>query len=344
MDDLRWILLLLGIAVLAAIYFSGRFESENWARERKQPRTGRRNVDKKTDGKKIQTKTLTVTARSNVRKEPAMGVVGPEPSVEKPEQHAPEIASSSTNLPETKLVTNPLSPTLPHEETHEKIMPSESVTKIDQNMGVDHKSETANVEYEHFSIEDEITGIEIPADLTVAEAEIRVADTLLDEESEQTAIPAGIEPLVLSVSVFAEKEERFSGLEIKEALEAEGLLHGAMKIFHFYDPNKKDISESDDAVFSVASVLEPGFFDLEKLDEMQTPGLMLFCQLPGSLSGEDALEVMLDKGRGLAVRLHGHMCDDKRNRFTTQAKNHYLDRIATFERELVLARKKTTAD
>ena len=42
----------------------------------------------------------------------------------------------------------------------------------------------------------------------------------------------------------------------------------------------------------------------------------------------------------LAVRLDGRMCDDKRNVFTAQAKTHYQDRVAAFERELVLARKK----
>jgi FtsZ-interacting cell division protein ZipA len=52
---------------------------------------------------------------------------------------------------------------------------------------------------------------------------------------------------------------------------------------------------------------------------------------------------MLDKARGIAVRLHGQLCDDKRNRFTTQAKTHYQDRISTFVRELAVARKKIDA-
>ncbi|NOX92699.1 MAG: cell division protein ZipA [Gammaproteobacteria bacterium] len=329
MDDLRWILLLVGVVVLVAVYFSGRFESEDWARERKQTHTGRRD---KADSKKK------VATRTTVKKEPGMGVVEPEPVAEKPEQHELDVARSSVKVPETKPVADPVSPTVPHDET---VMP-ESATKADQEIPVDNKNETVNIE--HFGIEDEITGIEIPVDLAVAEAEIHIADIVLDEEPEQAAMPPGIEPLVLSVSIFTDGEENFSGPEIKEALEAEGLRHGAMRIFHFHDPDKKDISENDDAVFSVASVLEPGFFDLKKLDEMQTPGLMLFCQLPGPLSGEDALEAMLDKGRGLAVRLHGHMCDDKRNRFTAQARNHYLDRIAAFNRALVLARKRTSAN
>ncbi len=329
MDDLRWILLLVGAVVLVAVYFSGRFEREDWARERKQFRARLRDkIGKKTNEGKNSFGQSVLTAK----KEPSMGAVESETTTEKSEPHVPNDLSPINT---SKINSGP--PTSPHGET----ITMESATKVDQEIPLERQNETAHAEY--FSIEDEITEIEIPADLTVAEAEIQIADTVLEEEPEQTAMPPGIEPLVLSVSVFADEEEScFSGPAIKEALEAEGLLHGTMRIFHFHDPEQKTFSENTDAVFSVASVLEPGFFDLEKLDEIQTPGLMLFCQLPGPLSGEDALEVMLDKGRGLAVRLHGHMCDDKRNRFTTQAKNHYLDRITAFKRELILARKKSS--
>jgi len=312
MDNLRWILLLLGVVVLMAIYFSGRFESEGRAQERKQFRTGRHGkTGKKADWQEALARPPVVTVRGKVKKEPGMGEVDPE------------------------LVAEPVSPTIPHDET----VTLEPVTKANLEILAGHTDETVNLG--HVDIEDEITGIEIPVDFAVTEAEIQIADTVPDEEPERAVIPPGIEPLVLSVSIFADEEENFSGPEIKEALEAEGLEYGAMRIFHFHDPDKKDISENDDAVFSVASVMEPGFFDQGKLDALQTPGLMLFCQLPGPLPGDIALEMMLDKGRGLAVRLHGHMCDDKRNRFTAQARNHYLDRIAAFNRELVLACKKT---
>ena len=36
MEDLRWILLLVGALVIAAVYFSSRFEREDWVREREQ--------------------------------------------------------------------------------------------------------------------------------------------------------------------------------------------------------------------------------------------------------------------------------------------------------------------
>lgn len=305
MDDLRWVLLLVGAVVLVAVYFFGGFDREGWAQERKQSRARRQD---KTDRKDIFAGQSVVTARGNVKKEPGMGMMEPESAF-----------------------SGPVSPTSETKSGQEEIL-------------ADDKMEAVNAEY--FDIEDDISGTDIPVGLVVEKAEVHIPETIIvsEEVPEQAAIlPPGVEPLVLSVSILSEEED-FSGPAIKEALEAEGLRYGALHIFHFYDPDKKDVFESDDAVFSVASVLEPGTFTPEEPDKMQAPGLMLFCQLPGPVSGDVALELMLEKGRGLAARLHGHMCDDKRSRFTAQARNHYQDRIAAFNRKLVLARKKTSVN
>lgn len=203
-------------------------------------------------------------------------------------------------------------------------------------------------------IEDEITSVTIPADLAIAEAELHNEKQQRNKPKEKLVdelepLPENIEPLVLVLTIMAE-EEPFTGVAVKEALEAEGLQHGEMRIFHCFDENL-DLEADDNisnleepiSVFSVASLLEPGYFELDKLENMEVPGLTLFCQLPGPMSGEDAFNIMLDKGRGVAVRLHGELCDDKRNRFTTQAKKYYQDRIATYSRELSVAKKKAGA-
>lgn len=360
MDDLRWVLLVVGAVVVVAIYLSSRFENEDWSRERKQfakNKAGR-------SGKKLRRKKVLptpkftpepVVAQAAVKKEPSMNVspaVTEKPVVEEPIVEKPIISELVIEV--TAQDDNPVS-----EISALEISPAENVTSPEKKPVVDDKNDreipaeettkdTVETENEELSvkepvtsaIEDDITEVEIPVGLAAAEAQIRIAD-IVEDEVPPEKLALDIEPLVLSVVVLADEEEVFNGQEIKEALEAEGLRHGAMSIFHLHDPNNNNVTENDDAVFSVANVLEPGFFDLDKLEEINTPGLMLFCQLPGPLPGEDALELMLDKGRGLAVRLHGHMCDEKRNRFTTQAKNHYLDRISTFNREVTLARSKT---
>jgi len=335
-DDLRWILLLVGAIVVVAIYFSGRFENEEWTRERKQVSKKKAgSTSKKLRRKRSQTEQVKMSSANEViiKKEPRMYAqeveLVTEPSEKQEKNSEPPVSEPQSDVVATSSVSSAKNTSV--------------VDSVEVTLGttVDEVPvETETVKTKHNDIEDEITEIEIPVDLETAEAEIQISEVEENMEPIAAEEALSIKPLVLSVTVLANEDEFFNGPEIKEALEAEDLTHGEMQIFHFHERGKEAVSGNGDAVFSVANMLEPGIFDIEKLDGMQTPGLMLFCQLPGPLEGEDALELMLDKGRGLAVRLHGQMCDDKRNLFTTQAKNHYLDRIAVFSRELVLARSK----
>ncbi len=187
-------------------------------------------------------------------------------------------------------------------------------------------------------IEDEIVVVEIPTDLSDLGHERRSQSRSKSKPETkkpfQQELVLDVEPLVLVLTVLAKNENPFNGSAIKEVLEAEDVKHGDMEIFHFHIGNEKY------AVFSVASVVEPGAFDLETIDKYETPGLSLFCQLPGPEKSTDAFNILLDKARNIAEKLDGQLCDDKRNLLTEQAIGHYHDRITAFDHEMVLASKK----
>jgi cell division protein ZipA len=438
MEDLRWILLLVGGLVVAAVYFSSRFEREDWVREREtldarkrsqkkarnRPQNPSQNSSKNHSQQNVPPRDL-VKARvasevshpvaSSPRKEPQMSnldvvaentsaadlsaaemvmeedpatslnfnesatidsTVVSEMDLEIDSEMDSEMDSEKT-LSKMENVIDQYSPwSLSEEGTHTEseeanqpevittsevseipadvALPEESVAILEETKSAAQNSDDDAHDEEELpassidaGIEDEITDVDIPFELATAEAEIQIENHRRDTSestSPQMAQNVNIEPLVLVITVMAE-DEKFSGPAVREALEAEGLEYGDMRIFHYFDRDASSASDNEDPanvfpVFSVASLVEPGYFELKKLDEMEMPGLTLFCQLPGPLSGEKALEIMLDKGRGLAVRLQGQMCDDKHNRFTTQAKTHYQDRIATFTRKLTVAKKK----
>ncbi len=391
MDDLRWVLLLVGGLVIAAVYFSGRFEREDWVREREQLNARKKPAQtKKSLAKKMSGKINTMVKPSpfplppKPRTEPQMLM---QPDVEASVDDMDVIASSKDSKKElgTAVPFDEVAEivSMPNSKTTVNSDPSPTASEIPLGVMLADKDETISAldvkvdnaddvpeieipEARFFDIkppetksseisasviespgvEDEIIKVDIPIDLAVAEAELLFEshdDDALKSEVSQSELPLNVEPLVLVITVMAE-DEIFTGIAVQEALEAEGLQHGDMQIFHCF---KNDVKASSDnstgdnvPVFSVASLVEPGYFDPDKIADMEMPGLTLFCQLPGPLPGEEALELMLDKARGIAVRLDGQMCDDKRNRFTTQAKTHYQDRIATFSRELELAKKK----
>jgi cell division protein ZipA len=98
--------------------------------------------------------------------------------------------------------------------------------------------------------------------------------------------------------------ERFEGRELVDALRAAGLEHGKFSIFHKTAPNGA-------TVFSVASLVEPGTFDLERIHGQRFPGISLFTVLPGPLEAGATLEMIVSTGRDLAARLRGVLQDER---------------------------------
>lgn len=149
------------------------------------------------------------------------------------------------------------------------------------------------------------------------------------EETESTEeAHAATEPTeVIVISVMAQEGYAFVGHDLLEVLVTSGLKFGDMSIFHKRlgnDPNGA-------VVFSVANVLNPGTFDLNKMDEFTTQGVSLFLALPSPLNNLDALEQMLTVASNIRDTLQGDLRDDHRNLMTAQTIEHYRQRVRDFE-------------
>ena len=134
------------------------------------------------------------------------------------------------------------------------------------------------------------------------------------------------EPLVIVLNVMTKDNRRFAGLDILDALYANDLQHGEMMIFHRYP----DSGGSERPIFSLANTVEPGTFNLDTIEQVQTPGLSLFMQLPGPVESRDAFELMLKTGRNLAQQLGGDLCDERRSVLTLQTIGHIKEQIEAF--------------
>jgi len=91
--------------------------------------------------------------------------------------------------------------------------------------------------------------------------------------------------------------------------------------------------ENERPVFSVADILEPGIFHPDEMENHTTKGLVLFMQLPGPLDGLVAFELMSSVAQQLAKSLGGELCDDTRSTLTTQSANHLRERIEELKRK-----------
>ncbi len=116
--------------------------------------------------------------------------------------------------------------------------------------------------------------------------------------------------LVLYVMSFDNKN--YGGYELLQALLANGLRYEASdKLFHAYD------DADDRPVFALASVNQPGTFDLPTMSQFYCPGLTLFMVLSDSEHPHEVFERMLETAHQLAEDLGGEVWGEDRQLLTS---------------------------
>lgn len=155
-------------------------------------------------------------------------------------------------------------------------------------------------------------------------------------EADRSEVPAGLEEKVVVVNVAATDGRLFSGRTLVDTLEAAGMRYGEHAIYHrTLDTRKGPIS-----LFSAANILRPGTFEPERLDQVQSPGVALFLQLPAPYDGLAAFEQMLDTARRIAERLDLKLLDERRCSLTNQAIEHVREELREYRRLAHLKAKK----
>lgn len=264
MDTLRWILLLVGVVVIAVVYFSGR-------------RTRRDVVDE------ISTA------------DPVAPLHRDEPRIEIRRRH-----------PEVKDVDHELSQL--------------------SNMIAENRRTPATVAT--------VTTVPPVRPVATTAAASRPAEPPVAKATVAHPVPPP-EDKIIVIYIMPPPGGRFAGNDVRRAVETAGLSHGNMNIFHrLVDPDNADSA----AVFSLANSVEPGTFDLDRLDDFSTPGLTLFMQLPGPLNGVTALDSLLAAAHIIATELHGELRDQSRSALSKQAIEHLHSEIIEYQRRQRLAR------
>jgi cell division protein ZipA len=130
---------------------------------------------------------------------------------------------------------------------------------------------------------------------------------------------------IFAVRVTAPGVSRFGGQRLLEALQTEGLRFGRYDIFHCLHADGRP-------VFSVASLRDPGTFDPQTMAETQYPGILVFTVLPGPVTASDAFDDMLFTARALATHLEGALADEKGVPLTAHRAGRLREEALEFER------------
>ncbi len=130
---------------------------------------------------------------------------------------------------------------------------------------------------------------------------------------------------VLVLHVMAKDNKQFVGYELLQALLSQGLRFGHMDIFHRYH----DTNGKGPVMFSLASAMEPGTFDMHNMGAHRSKGLTLFMQLSGNQTIDgDRFDMMYNSALNLASELDGRLFDNKRQPFNETTLVHYHSMVA----------------
>ncbi|MFL6548332.1 MAG: cell division protein ZipA C-terminal FtsZ-binding domain-containing protein [Povalibacter sp.] len=294
MNELRWILIVLGAVLLIGIYFWGRASDKKGKVAREPlPRT---RAEPQFDSPPR------FASSADESEIPSRFDEIPEPDEESffPERQE-EIAG-----PRATAVQPGLEPmtTLVREPRRTRVEPTfgDEVSTVAAARSVIHTDEES-----------------MTAELPVTDSD---APTLSMSE---TPAPRRIERRKIVALRLAAPTQRYSGQALREALEAEGLQHGKYEVFH-------RVSDEGSSVFSVASMVEPGTFDLERMSSSHYPGVTLFAQLPGPIPGPHAVQELVTCGKRLQEALGGTLQDDRGVPLTVHRTERLRQEVMEFER------------
>jgi cell division protein ZipA len=132
----------------------------------------------------------------------------------------------------------------------------------------------------------------------------------------KTALPALIE-----FSLVARADEGFNGEELFEAFERNDLKYGSVKVFERVDKNRL-------VDFAVASMIDPGTFPDNDLEQFYCPGIVFYMQPREVDNPLRVFDDFMDTIDTLAVELDGVVWDNQRQPLTAETIAQFRQMLA----------------
>jgi len=129
---------------------------------------------------------------------------------------------------------------------------------------------------------------------------------------------------IVALRVCAPDDARWPGKRLMTALELQGLAYGRYNVYH-----RKHVDGR--TMFCVASLVEPGTFDLTRMPEEEYRGVTLFAVLPGPAEPLQTLDALIRTARSLGESLAGEVQDADGVPLSAQRAAALRDEVARFQ-------------
>jgi cell division protein ZipA len=156
-------------------------------------------------------------------------------------------------------------------------------------------------------------------------------DAADEEPQQQKAVAAGPQKIV-TLRVVARNKGAFKGDELILSLRGIGMRSGKFGIYHRYDGN-----DESKTIFSAASLVEPGSFDLANIKEQEIPGISIFMIIPGPIDASEAFDLMMQAARALAQTMDAELLDESGSTLSIQRERYMREEIIQFQHSNLVA-------
>jgi len=306
MEYLRWILLGAAIILVVAVYFFSRVRSKK---------------DQYNSPLNTSNDIPSFTAEKDTENEWMHGV-GPVRVVSsEPDEPATQLTQNEAKFSATE--TDDINTGLETEtetvtDTDTQYEPLELVKNKPENVKLVDKPPEEDALEE--PLKNEPLSIETSVDET-SESEPEVEKVNSKPENTDVAIDD-----VISVYVLAQPGEVIKGEKILSASYALHMDFGAMKIFHRHDQD-----EERKIQFSMANIKQPGWFEIDHMNELETPGVSFFMQVNLVDKPSAILDEMMITAHGLSSMIGATLCGAQRKPLDEAQTNELREKVKRLE-------------
>ncbi|WP_127959432.1 cell division protein ZipA [Serratia microhaemolytica] len=317
MQDLRLILIVVGVIVITALLLHGLWTSrkERSSLFRDRPLKRSKKEQKSTlasDSAEGVGEVRISSARSHA--EPSLGVIRqPVASTAKPAAVVHSQSVSSESVAEQPSAPQPVLQTV----------------AIQQQSDVQSDTVSGSQEPQLAVLGNEVTESEprepLLGDAASLECYDQQSDNVaqIDQASTQPVAAEKIKETVLILHVAAHPGGMIGGEPLLQSILQAGFQFGEMSIFHRH----VSPAGSGSVLFSLANMVKPGSFQPEMMADFTTPGISLFMVVPCYGDANQNFKLMLQSAQRIADDVGGVVLDDQRRMMTPQKLESYKARI-----------------
>lgn len=158
------------------------------------------------------------------------------------------------------------------------------------------------------------------------QAELPMAESEPEKPGPPPGPPVPKPDRIITLFLQARHNHKISGVDLLDAALKSGLVFGDHDIFH------RVLDDTDEVLFSMANLTNPGHFDKRGWNTLETNGVTMFMMLPGPVNALDAWDAMLASSRRIAELLHADLLDDAHSVFTRQREGQIREELREYER------------